>query len=355
MLKKWFQRRSDKAGLPPGSLVYFGDKKPEKPLITIFDYNEAESSETEVETAEETFPYRDKGNVSWINVSRLTDAATVEKIGSHYNIHPLILEDILTQGQRPKMENMEEYLFVILNMLTFDSDNGNIKAEQVSLVLGRCFLISFQEIAGDVFDPLRDRLRTARGRIRKMGPDYLAYSLIDAIVDNYFIIMEKLGEKIDDLETELLENPRPETLHRIHLLKREILFLRKSVWPLREVVNGLERSESPLIQETTVMYLRDLYDHTIQVIDTVETFRDMLAGILDTYLSSVSNRMNEVMKVLTVISTTFIPLTFIAGIYGMNFDAMPELHYRWGYHVTWSVMICIALGMVYYFRRRKWF
>jgi magnesium transporter len=355
MLKRFIQRRSQKAGLPPGSLVYVGEKKAEEPLIIIFDYNEAEFHEIETETAEDTYPFREAQTVSWINVSRINDVNTVEKIGSHFHIHPLILEDILTQGQRPKLEDMDDYLFIILNMLSIDNSNGGIKAEQVSLALGENYLITFQEIEGDVFDTIRDRIRNAKGRIRKLGTDYLAYSLIDAIVDNYFIILEKLGERIEDLEEQLIENPGTQMLHGIHDMKRELLFLRKSVWPLREVISGLEKSESPLIRDSTVMYLRDLYDHTIQVIDAVETFRDMLAGILDIYLSSISNRLNAVMKVLTIISTIFIPLTFIAGVYGMNFANMPELHSRWGYPVVVSVMTVIALTMVGIFKKKKWF
>ena len=355
MLSGRFQRRSQKAGLPPGTLVYVGDKKPEEPLITIIDYNETEFHEVETENAEDTFPYRDTKNISWINVARINDISTVEKIGSHFGIHPLILEDILAQGQRPKFEDLENYLFVIANMLSYEPNEGGIVAEQVSMVFYPTFLITFQEIEGDVFDTIRDRLRTGKGRTRKMGPDYLAYALLDAIVDNYFIILERLGEQLDDIEDDILNNPGRETLQAIHTLRRDLLFVRKSVWPLREVIDRLQRNESGLVQETTRMYLRDLYDHAIQIIDTVETFRDMLSGILDTYLSSISNRLNEVMKVLTVISTIFIPLTFMVGVYGMNFQYMPELHSRWGYPLLWGVMISIALGMVYFFKRRKWF
>jgi magnesium transporter len=353
MLKRFIQRRSSKAGLPPGSLVYVGERKAEEPLITIIDYTDAEYHEIETEKPEDTYPFREAQTVSWINVARISDVSIVEKIGTHYHIHPLILEDILTQGQRPKFEDMDDYLFVILSMLSLEGDS--IKSEQVSLVFAGNYLITFQEIDGDVFDTIRDRIRNAKGRIRKMGPDYLAYSLIDAIVDNYFIILEKLGERIEDLETELVENPGSGLLRNIHELKRELLFLRKSVWPLREVVSGLTKRESPLVQESTVMYLRDLYDHTVQVIDTVETFRDMLAGFLDIYLSSVSNRLNSVMKVLTIISTIFIPLTFIAGVYGMNFVYMPELHTHWGYPVVVTFMTAIAVTMLVMFKRKKWF
>ena len=231
---------------------------------------------------------------------------------------------------------------------------GIIKAEQVSVILGSNFVISFQEIPGDVFDPIRDRIRNAKGRIRKMGADYLAYALLDAIVDNYFIILEKLGEKIEDMEEALVQNPTPETLQTIHHLKRETIFLRKSVWPLREVINSLERKESALIQEKTLIYIRDVYDHTIQVIDSVETFRDLVSGMLDIYLSSISNKMNNVMRVLTIIATIFIPLTFVAGIYGMNFKFMPELEWPMSYPLVWIIMIGITLSMIVYFRKKEW-
>jgi len=239
-------------------------------------------------------------------------------------------------------------------MLYYDEEKHDITAEQVSIILGSNFVISFQEQEGDVFKFIRERIRNGKGRIRKVGSDYLAYALVDAIVDNYFIILEKLGEKIEEMEEELVTNPTPETLQTIHHLKREMIFLRKSVWPLREVISALERGEPTLIHESTGIYLRDLYDHTIQVIDSIETFRDMVSGMLDIYLSSISNRMNEVMKVLTIIATIFIPLTFIAGIYGMNFQYMPELGWHWGYPAVWFVICAIFIVMLVYFKRKRW-
>jgi magnesium transporter len=252
------------------------------------------------------------------------------------------------------MEDFEDYIFVVLKMLYCDEKENEIKAEQVSIILGLNFVISFQEREGDVFNSIRERIRNGKGHIRKMEADYLADALVDAIVDNYFIILEEHGEKIEDIEEKLVKNPIPETLQEMHKLKREMIFLRKSVWPLREVISALERGESPLIKESTVIYLRDVYDHTIQVIDTIETFPDMLSGMLDIYLSSVSNRMNEVMKVLTIVATIFIPLTFIAGIYGMNFKYMPELGFVSGYFGVLSVMVIIGIGMLIYFRKKKW-
>jgi magnesium transporter len=252
------------------------------------------------------------------------------------------------------MEDYGDYMFVVLKMLRHDVKKDEVQAEQVSMILGPHFVISFQEVEGDVFNLIRDRIRQAKGRIRKMGADYLAYALIDAVVDNYFLILEKFGERMEGMEDELVTNPAPETLQEIHTLKRELIFLRRSVWPLRETISGLQRTESSLIAESTEVYLRDVYDHTIQVIDTVESLRDMVSGMLDTYLSSISNRMNEVMKVLTIIATIFIPITFIAGIYGMNFAVMPELGWRWAYFVVLGVMAAVSLVMVIYFRRKRW-
>lgn len=348
------KRRSKKSGLPPGTLVHIGEKKAEQVKISIIGYDETQFQEKEAKTVEECFPFKDKPTVTWINIDGLHDVEVIEKIGKHFGFHPLLLEDILNTEQRPKMEDFEDHLFVVLKMLYYDQEEREIEAEQVSLILGSNFVISFQEREGDVFKVIRDRIRNGKGRIRKAGADYLAYALVDAIVDHYFIILEKLGEKIESIEEELVTNPTPETLQTIHHLKREMIFLRKSVWPLREVINVLERGESALIQESTGIYLRDLYDHTIQVIDSIETFRDMVAGMLDIYLSSISNKMNEVMKVLTIIATIFVPLTFIAGIYGMNFEYMPELRWRWGYPVVWIFIVAVVITMVFYFRRKKW-
>jgi len=353
-MPKLFRKRAKEVGLPPGTLVHIGDRKVEKTKITLIDYDEAQLQEKELETVDECFPFKDKPTVTWINIDGIHQVEIIEKIGKHFNIHPLILEDILHTGQRPKMEDFEDYIFVVVKMIYYDEKDNEIKAEQLSLLIGPNFVISFQEKEGDVFDPVRDRIRKSKGRIRKMKADYLAYAVIDTIVDHYFVVLEKLGEKIEDMEEELVTNPTPETLQTIHTLKRELIFLRKSVWPLREVVNNMERGEPSLINESTGIYLRDVYDHTIQVIDTIETFRDMVSGMLDIYLSSISNKMNEVMKVLTIIATVFIPLTFIAGLYGMNFKYIPELEWHWGYPVLLFVMAGIGFLMLVYFRRKRW-
>jgi len=352
-MAKLIRKVSKKKGLPPGSLIHVGEKKEEKIKISIIDYDEKQHQEKVIERIEECFPFKDKPTVTWVNIDGIHNTGIIEKMGKHFNLHPLLLEDILNTDQRPKIEDFDGYLFIVLKMLYYQEEEVN--SEQVSLIIGSNFVISFQEKEGDVFNPIRDRIRNNKGRVRKMGADYLAYCLIDAIVDNYFIILEKTGEKIEGMEDELIADPAPETLQTIHNLKRDTIFLRKSVWPLREVISTLERSESALIKESTGIFLRDVYNHTIQVMDTIESYRDMVSGMLDIYLSSISNRMNEVMKVLTIIATIFIPLTFLAGIYGMNFKYMPELEWRWGYFGILSIMVVVGILMFIYFKRRKWF
>jgi magnesium transporter len=310
--------------------------------------------EKEVKEIDEAFLLKDNKRITWINIDGLQKISIIEKIGNHFNLHPLVLEDIANTGQRPKMEDYTDYLFVVLKMLQYSEEDTEIKGEQVSLILGSNWVLSFQETEGDVFDLIRERIRTDKGSIRKMGADYLLYVLMDAIVDNYFAVLEKVGEKIEEIEDETVSNPSPETLQTIHDLKRQMITLRKSVWPLREVISRLERWESKLINESTDIFLRDLYDHTIQVIDAVETFRDMLSGMLDIYMSSVSNRMNEVMKVLTIIATIFLPLTLVAGIYGMNFRLMPELQWEMGYPFALLIMLAVGITMLIYFKRRNW-
>ena len=351
---KVIKKRSSKAGLPPGTLVHVGEKKIESARITFIDYDEQSFEEKQVAKIEECLKLKDTSTVSWINIDGLHDIELLEKLGKGFGLHPLVLEDILSTGQRPKFEDYEKYIFIVLKMLSFSGENQSVGVEQVSLILGPNYVISFQERVGDVFDQVRDRIRNAKGRVRKMGPDYLAYSLIDGVVDNYFVILERFGEKIESMEEEVIGDPTEKTVQQIHSLKREMISLRKSIWPLRELIGGIQKSESSLINETTDVYLRDVYDHTIQIIDTIESFRDMVSGMLDIYLSSLSNRMNAVMKVLTIIATLFIPLTFVAGIYGMNFEYMPELKVKWAYGAVWLVMITIAVIMLFYFRRKKW-
>jgi len=353
-MRRLLKKISKKRGLAPGSLVYTGDTEAEETRISLIDYNETNIQEKVVAKIEECFPFKDKPTVTWINIDGLSDTDLIEKLGKHFNLHPLILEDILNTSQRPKIEDFEEYMFVVVKMTYYDDRENETKTEQVSFILGQNSVISFQEKVGDVFDPIRERIRKAKGRIRKAGADYLLYSLIDAIVDSYFTILEKIGDKIEDIEEMVVTEPEPETLRTIHELKREMIFLRKSVWPLREVINTLGKAESLLVHKPTSIYLRDIHDHTIQIIDTIETFRDMLSGMHDTYLSSISNKMNEVMKVLTIFASIFIPLTFIAGIYGMNFSYMPELSWHWGYFGVWGIILTVIVIMLIYFKRKKW-
>ncbi len=349
------KKRSRKAGLPPGSLIHIGDKKKEEVKITVIDYDEGNFQEKVIAEIQECFTFKDKPSVTWINVDGIHKVEIPEKLGECYGFHPLIIEDILNSDQRPKIEDFGDYIYIVLKMLNLDSRTNSIISEQISLILGPNFVISFQEgHEGDVFNPVRERLRAGKGKIRKMGADYLAYSLIDSIVDNYFIILEKLGEKIESLEERLVTNPTGNVLREIHNLKREMLFLRKSVWPLREVISTMAKGESSLIHPSTGIYLRDIYDHTIHVVDTIETFRDMVSGMLDIYLSSISNRMNAVMKVLTIIATIFMPLTFLAGVYGMNFKHMPELEWKLGYPLIVLVMLIVAVIMLFFFRKKKW-
>jgi magnesium transporter len=345
-------KESQKTGLSPGSLVHIGAKLTESFKLTVIEYQDHFFRETEITTPEEAV-VSGKTTVTWLNIDGL-DAELIEQIGKRFELHPLLLEDILNTSQRPKCDDYGDQLFLVVKMPKFNPETVKVRFEQVSLVLGGNYLLSFQEDVGDVFDPVRERLRSGKGKLRKLGPDYLAYALIDAIVDNYFLIVETWDDRIERLEEELMFNPDQSTLREIHKLKRELLLVRRAIWPLREAIGMLERNESELLKETTAIFIRDLYDHTIRIVETVETFQEMLSGMLDIYLSNVSNRMNEVMKMLTVISTLFIPLTFIVGVYGMNFKYFPEIHWRYGYFLIWALMIGIALGMIRYFKRKKW-
>ncbi len=351
---RFIKRSSKKAGMPPGTLVHVGDQKIEKAKISVMNYDPERLEEKELKRIEESFAFKDTPPVSWINIDGLHDVELIEKVGNHFGIHLLTLEDIVNTGQRPKIEDYEDYIYLVLKMLKLDETTSHIASEQVSLILGPHYLISFQETEGDVFNFVRERIRKGRQRIRKSGPDYLAYALIDAVVDHYFIILEALGEKIEVFEDRVHSDLTPETLQNIHHLKREMIYFRKQVWPIRELLSNLVKTDSDLVREANKIFFSDVYDHTIQVIDTIESFRDIISGLMDLYLSTVSNRMNEVMKVLTIIATIFIPLTFVAGIYGMNFKFMPELDWKWSYLVLWILLIVIFLGMVYYFKRKKW-
>jgi len=350
-----YKVRKKQPGLPPGTLVHTGLPKVEKITIDVTNYSEEFLEEKYFDRIEDVFSYKDSSNISWINVCGLHDTEILEKLGNHFNIHFLALEDILNTEQRPKIDDYESILYCVLKSIGLDESAKEITSEQVSLILGRGWVITFQERMPDCFEPVRERIRKSKGRIRKSGSDYLTYALIDLIVDNYFSVLEKIGEAIEQLEDELVTNPRAENLNKIYKMRRELLFLRKSVWPLREALSWMQRDETELIKDDTQIYIRDVYDHAIQVIDTIETYREMISGMLDTYLSSISNRMNEVMKVLTIIATIFIPLTFIAGVYGMNFQNFPELQWRWIYPWGfWVTIILVVFIMFIYFKRKKW-
>jgi len=352
-MMKLFRRGQRNVGLAPGTLEYVGEKKIEEPRITVWDYDRENLEQKEVPTPEECSKYLDTPRVSWINVDGLHDTDLIAKIGERFGLHPLVMEDIVNVHQRPKLEDYDKYLYVVTRMLDYDAEANEVSSEQVSLVLGKNFVLTFQEREGDVFDPVRDRLQKT-ARVRLSYADYLAYALLDAIVDNYFVALERLGEDIETLEEDLVENPSSELLETVHRLKRELILVRRSIWPLREVMSGLERSESKLVRKETRLYLRDLYDHTVQVMDAVESYRDVVSGLQDLYLSSISNRMNEVMKVLTIIATLFIPLGFIAGVYGMNFEFMPELKFKWSYPIFWGAIAAVSGLMLYFFHRKKW-
>ena len=348
-------KRSRKSGLPPGTPVHIGERKAGAPRVRLMHYDGEQLAEEEVTDVPACRTWLARPGVTWISIEGVHQIDLLEQVGAVFGLHPLVLEDIANTGQRPKVEDYDGYLYIVLRMLSLPGTTQEVVGEQVSLILGPNFVISFQEgIAGDAFNLIRERLRSAKGRVRRQGADYLAYFLIDAIVDGYFVLLEKLGEQIEVLDERMLANHAGDVARTIHLLKREMIWLRKAVWPLREMINTLQRAESPLIRESTGVYLKDVYDHTIEVIDTVETYRDVLSGMLENHLSLLTTRLNEVMKVLTVISTIFIPLTFITGIYGMNFHAMPELEWRWGYPLVLVGMTGIAVALYFYFRRKKW-
>jgi len=343
-----------KIGSMPGSVIYTGKKESQKLFIESFSYTPTEVIEKELLNIEEAFKDKSSEAISWININGLNHTDSIEKIGDHYSLHPLVLEDIVNVGQRPKIDEYEDYLFVVLKMMYYDKDEIII-SEQVSFVLGENYALSFQEAEGDVFDSLRDRIRTAKGRIRTSGSDYLLYALIDSVVDHYFVIIETMGNKIEDLEDNLFSGfSQKEVSQQIQDLKREVLKVRRAIFPLREIINRIEKTENRLIKKKTLQYYRDVYDHIIQIFENIEIYREMIWGLMDMYMTTISNRMNEVMKVLTIIATIFIPLTFIAGIYGMNFANMPELNYKYGYYIVWAVMIIVFLGMLYYFKKKKW-
>jgi magnesium transporter len=352
--RKFLKKRSIKAGMPPGSLVHIGHTPAEAVSIDVIGYDQEAFEEQRFQSVDDCLQHLERPGITWVNVEGVHDVEIIRLLGGRFALHPLVLEDIVNTVQRPKIEDHDGYLFIVLRMLR-PTGGGDFTSEQLSIILGPSYLFTFQEgIQGDVFDAVRERIRNGKGKIRAMGADYLAYALIDAIVDSYFSVLEDLGERIVEIEEDLTKTPDATALHEINDIKKEIIFLRKAVWPLREAVSFLERGESPLLSPSSRIYFRDIYDHTVQVIDTVETYRDLLSGMLDLYLSSISNRTNEVMKFLTVIGTIFMPLTFLVGVYGMNFKYLPELEWRSGYFMLWGLMIALTFAMIIYFRRKRW-
>ncbi len=347
--------QTKKTGHVPGSLVYTGEATDKPVTLSVIEYDEKEVTIHDNLSVAETLGTIDTEHVDWINVNGLHDVAIIDRISEFFSLHPLTREDLVSIGQRPKVEFYDDYVFIVLRMLSVDKDTGDIRDEQVSLILTGNNVISFQERDdGDVFDIIRERIRLGKGRVRRMNADYLVYSLMDVIVDHYFVILEHYGEEIERLEEDLADKPNRSILERINRYKREMIFLRKAVWPLREVLSLCQRETSGQFSAPVVTFLRDVYDHSIQVMDTIESYRDLLTSMLDVYLSSISNRTNETMKVLTIIATIFIPLTFITSIFGMNFEFMPELHWRWSYPLVWLIMIGVTTGLLIYFKRNDW-
>ncbi|MDX1586164.1 MAG: magnesium/cobalt transporter CorA [Balneolaceae bacterium] len=354
-------QESKKAGSAPGTLYHIGEKRVDEVSITIHDYSEEHIDSIEITEIEECKPYLENPSKTWISVKGLHDIEKLQSIWSYFNLHPLVQEDILNTSQRPKVEEYEDNIFFVLRMMHYTKEEPVIlESEQISIVLGENYVLSFQESDMPHFTPVLERLKVVGTRLRRFGPDYLTYAIIDNIVDYYFGVLNELGDRLEETEEVLMDNPTQDTLHHIHTLRREAIFFRKGVWPLRDVINSVIRDDSQFIHDSIKVYLRDVYDHMVQIIDNIDNYRDMILGMHDMYMSQVSNKMNEVMKVLTIIATIFIPITFIAGVYGMNFDPgaspynMPELSWYWGYPAAWASMIIVAAIMVYYFKRKEW-
>ncbi len=353
-MKRLYKKQAKTAGLPPGTLVYIGKKQSETITIDFIDYTNTKLTEKKVSTIEECFPFNNKHTVTWVNINGIHDKHTIRSLGKHFELHPLVLEDVLNTNQRAKFEDFEKYIFLVLKVLHYDEKKKEVHTEQVSLILGKNYVISLEEHGSTNFLAIKQRIQASRGRVRKLGSDYLFYVLIDNIIDNYTTTLEKIGDEIEATEERLIDAPSTEVLDHIRNIKHELILLRRAIGPLKEVFRSLIRSESTLIKHSTAPYLRDVHDHAIQVIDTIDTFRDMVSGMLDVHLSVSSNKMNEVMKVLTTIATIFIPLTFIVGVYGMNFDYFPELQWKYSYPILWIFMIAIGILMFVYFKKREW-
>lgn len=355
MAKKKHKQKS-KLGLAPGSLVFTGMQKMAQVDISALNYSETEYIESKPKNIAEVISIiKSFDGITWINIDGLHDEKSIEEICTFLGVHKLSMEDILSVGQRPKLEEYNDYLQAVIKLLSIDAMEDTIEYEQLTFILKGNVLVTFQEKTGDVFNSVRNRIKEAKGSVRKKGADYLLYALLDLVVDHYFTILDSFGEKLEDLETELLNNPDKSTLNKLHGLRRETLLLRRTIYPLREMVGKFEKLEEPIINSDIRVFIRDLYDHTVKVIENIEVLRDMTTGLLDLYMNSASYKMNEIMKVLTIMSAIFIPLTFIAGVYGMNFSNMPELHFKNGYFIVLGVMLAVFIGMVIFLKRKKWF
>jgi magnesium transporter len=348
-------KASKKIGLPPGSIIYVGEQKIEKVKITLAEYDEANVETCEIKSVDEIDPFTETPQVTWVSVCGLHETEFLTQIGERFKVHPLVLEDILNTETRPKIEITDDYLFIVMKLITYNTEHKILESEQVSFILGKSFVFSFMEKNDEIFNPIRERIKNQLGKVRKRGSDYLLYALMDVVVDQFFLALEKVDERIESLDDEVLNAPEKSQVEKIYNLKNLLLMLRRSAAPMREIVNQLIKDDSDLIDDSTEPYLRDLYDHTIHISESIELQREITTGLMETYLSMMSNKMNEVMKVLTVIATIFIPLTFIVGIYGMNFKYLPELEWPWAYFAVWGVMIAVTLVMLFYFKRKNWF
>jgi magnesium transporter len=353
-MSRTLTRQSASLGLEGGALVHIGEKRVSTPALKLVEYDEKTIVERDVASLAEVADYAAQKSITWLNVDGVHEASVIEQIGACFKLHPLVLEDVMNTGQRSKVEDYGDVLFIVMKMLFWDDKERKIFVEQVSMVLGKGFVLTFQEKEEDVFQPVRERLRNGKGKLRKSGADFLAYALLDAIVDEYMVVLERFGDLVESVEGVIHGGPSDSTTHDIHVLKREALFLRRTIWPAREVIGFLEKTEVAFVAKNTKPYLRDVYDHVIQATEVIETFRDLLSSTLDAYLSQLSNRMNEVMKVLAIISTIFIPLTFIVGVYGMNFDHMPELRWPYGYPLVLGAMGVLSITLLVVFRRKRW-
>ena len=349
-----FTKKRRPVGLPPGSLLYTEDTQKQPIRLSFIEYTEDKIIEKNNVTIDECLESIHAPAMTWIEVQGASDPSIVASIGKHFNFHSLALEDILTAGQRSKLDVYDSQVFLFLRLLQFEEATQTLKDEQISLVFGPNYLISFAEGTEDIFKPIKERLRQGSQRIRLPNSDYLAYTLIDTIVDYYFVVLEKVDMRLDVLEEELMHLPKPKTLQQIQHAKHDMVVLRKAVWPMRDVINRFLRLEHSLVSSTTQLYLHDVYDHVVQMIDIIEGFRDVVSGMVDIYLSNITIRTNDIMKVLTIVSTIFVPLTFISSLYGMNFEYMPELHVRWAYPLVLAVMLSVAGVMLLFFRHKKW-